>query len=100
MPFQSHGEIRYFQFEQLGPGLTHAVFTRQGGVSPRPWAALNLGSTVGDDLERVRENRQRALAALGCDPASVYDVWQVHGVDVVIAEARRPADSPRRRRPG
>ncbi len=94
MPFQSSGEIRYFQFEQLGRGLTHAIFTRRGGVSPHPWAALNLGSTVGDDLERVRQNRQLALAALGRDPASVYDVWQVHGVEVAIAEAPRSPVSP------
>jgi hypothetical protein len=73
----------------LGDGLTHAVFTRQGGCSPRPWAALNLGGTVGDDPQRVHENRSRALVALDRDPESVYDVWQVHGIDVAIAEAPR-----------
>ena len=92
MPFHLRGEIRYFQFDLFDPGLTHAVFTRQGGVSPEPWAALNLGSTVGDDLERVRENRRIALATLERDTTSVYDVWQVHGVDVAIAEAPRPPD--------
>jgi polyphenol oxidase len=94
MPFQTNGNIRYFQFEQLNHGLTQAVFTRRGGVSPDPWAALNLGSTVGDDPKRVHENRQLALAALGRDPASVYDVWQVHGVEVIIAEAPRSPESP------
>jgi polyphenol oxidase len=91
MPFKSNGEIRYFQFEKLGQGLVHAIFTRKGGVSPQPWAALNLGSTVGDDLQHVRENRRRALGALELDPASVYDVWLVHGVNVAIAAAPRPA---------
>ena len=94
MPFQSNGRIRYFQFEQLGHGLMHAFFTRKGGVSPDPWAALNLGSTVGDALERVQENRNLALATLERNPASVYDVWQVHGVEVVIAEAPRSPESP------
>jgi YfiH family protein len=94
MPFLSLGEIRYFQFEQLGNGLAHGVFTRRGGVSPEPWAALNLGSTVGDDLERVRENRLLALAALGRDPTSVYDVWQVHGVEVAFADSPRPINAP------
>ncbi len=42
----------------------------------------------------MRENRQRALEALGCDPESVYDVWQVHGVNVAIAEAPRPPEMP------
>jgi YfiH family protein len=94
MPFLSHGKIRYFQFEQLGQGLTHGIFTRQGGVSPDPWAALNLGSTVGDDLQRVRENRRIALATLEREMASVYDVWQVHGIEVAIAEAPRSLETP------
>jgi YfiH family protein len=93
MPFQSDGEIRYFQFEQLGKGLIQAIFTRKGGVSTEPWATLNLGSTVGDELQRVHENRRRVLATLGCDLESVYDVWQVHGVNVAIAEAPRPVDA-------
>ncbi len=92
MPFTSNGEIRYFQFEQLGQGLAHAIFTRKGGISPNPWAALNLGSTVGDDLQNVRENRQRALQTFDRDLASVYDVWQVHGVNVAIADAPRPPE--------
>jgi YfiH family protein len=94
MSFQSHGQIRYFQFERLGQGLVHSFFTRRGGVSPEPWASLNLGSTVGDDLERVRKNRRLALAALERDPASVYDVWQVHGVSVAIAETPHSPESP------
>jgi len=94
MPFLSHAEIRYFQFELFGKSLTHAVFTRHGGVSPEPWAALNMGSMVGDDLERVRENRRLALASLVRDMESVYDVWQVHGVEVAIADVPRPAELP------
>jgi len=94
MPFHSSGEIRYYQFEQFGKGLIHAIFTRRGGVSPNPWCALNVGGTVGDNPQRVRENRRLALTALGRDPASVFDAWQVHGVDVAVAEAPRPPESP------
>jgi polyphenol oxidase len=94
MPFRSNGEVRFYQFELFGQGLEHAIFTRRGGISPDPWAGLNVGGTVGDDPERVSENRQRALAALGRDPGSVYDAWQVHGVDVTIAEAPRPPEMP------
>ena len=93
MPFQSIAGIRYYQFEQLGSGLTQAVFTRRGGCSPDPWSTLNFGGTVGDDPLRVRENRNRALMALKCDPESVYDVWQVHGVNVVVAESPRPPEA-------
>lgn len=94
MPFQSRDGLRYYQFESFGDRLTHAVFTRWGGVSPAPWTGLNLGGTVGDDPDNVHENRRRALAALGCDPQSIYDVWQVHGIDVAIAEAPRPSEAP------
>ena len=92
MPFQNVAGIRYYQFERLGEGLIQAVFTRQGGVSPKPWAALNMGGTVGDEPQRVSENRRRGLKALDCRLESVYDVWQVHGVNVVVAEAPRPLD--------
>jgi YfiH family protein len=92
MPFQNVAGIRYYQFERLGDDLIQAIFTRQGGVSPKPWAALNMGSTVGDKRERVGENRQRGLRALGCKLDSVYDVWQVHGVNVVVTEAPRPTN--------
>jgi YfiH family protein len=94
MPFQSNAGIRYYQFENLGDGVIQAIFTRRGGISPDPWASLNLGGTVGDEPDRVRKNRQRALMALGCDIESVYDVWQVHGVNVAIAGAPRPQAMP------
>jgi len=94
MPFRLNGKVRYYQFELFGNGLEHAIFTRQGGVSPDPWAGLNVGGTVGDEPERVRENRRIALAAMGREPGSVYDAWQVHGVDVAIADAPRPPEVP------
>jgi YfiH family protein len=94
MPFRSSGAIRYYRFDLFGGGLPHGLITRRGGVSPAPWAALNLGGTVGDDPLRVAENRQRALAALGRDPASVFDVWQVHGVEVAVATAPRAPGTP------
>ena len=49
-----------------------------------------MGGTVGDDLTRARANRNLSLQALGCSPESVFDVWQVHGADVVCATAPRP----------
>ncbi len=94
MPFRASGGICYFQFEQFSGDIVHAVFTRQGGVSPAPWSALNVGGTVGDEPERVRENRRMALAALGRSPESVYDSWQVHGVNVAIADTPRPPETP------
>jgi polyphenol oxidase len=94
MPFQTQGEIRFYQFGLFDSSICHAFFTRKGGCSPAPWASLNMGGTVGDDKDRVRENRARGLASQDRDPASVYDVWQVHGVEVVITESPRLPETP------
>jgi copper oxidase (laccase) domain-containing protein len=86
MPFHQPDEIRYLTFESLDEaGVTHAVFTRQGGVSPQPWASLNVGGLRGDDPARVLENRVRSFQVLGRDPDSVFDVWQVHSADVICS---------------
>jgi polyphenol oxidase len=90
MPFIQHDGLRYFQFDSLQ--TKHAIFTRHGGVSPEPWGSLNVGGTVGDDLERVRRNRILSFEAMGCEPESIFDVWQVHSADVVCARAPRPVD--------
>jgi YfiH family protein len=89
------GALSYLTFGALDDlGVAHGAFSRQGGVSPAPWASLNMGATVGDSLENVRENRRRALAALQRDPSSSHDTWLVHGTAVVFAEAARPIDVP------
>ncbi|RPH62099.1 MAG: polyphenol oxidase, partial [Chloroflexi bacterium] len=90
MPFQSNNGIRYFTFDIFAKNVIHAVFTRQGGLSPEPWHSLNLGGGVGDERQRVRENRFRAFQAIGRDPFSMFDVWQVHSADVVVANAPHP----------
>lgn len=98
MTFQRSGNIRYYTFDSLSnQAITHAVFTRRGGTSPDPWAALNLGGTVGDSPERVDLNRRMAFQAVGCSYESMYDVWQVHSTEVVIAETPRPQDQPHRK---
>jgi YfiH family protein len=85
------GGLRLFEFETLSgcPGLTHAVFARQGGVSPSPWESLNVGGGVGDVAERVIENRQRAFHAAGRPVDSIADVWQVHSAEVLVMRAPR-----------
>ncbi len=90
MAFIQHNGLRYFEFDSLQ--TSHAMFTRHGGVSPEPWGSLNVGGTVGDDLARVRKNRDLSFQALGCNPSSMFDVWQVHSADVVCAQAPRPPE--------
>ncbi|MCL4426014.1 MAG: peptidoglycan editing factor PgeF [Firmicutes bacterium] len=65
-------------------GLVQAVVShRFGGVSQGPYRSLNLGFHVGDEEQRVRENRRRFLAALDLDPAAVVTAEQVHGDRIV-----------------
>ncbi|MCI0521061.1 MAG: peptidoglycan editing factor PgeF [Chloroflexi bacterium] len=95
MPFVQADQVRYYTFDSLNElGVTNAIFTRRGGVSPAPWDSLNLGGLVGDDAERVRENRLRAFQAAGRRLETMYDVWQVHGTEVVCADAPRALTTP------
>jgi len=81
------GDIRYYQFDTFQHAdLVHGVFARQGGVSPEHYRSLNMSISTGDAPERVLENRARAFRALGRDPESIADLWQVHSAAVVIAD--------------
>lgn len=68
----------WYTFEQSGPGLRHAVFTRHGGASTGYLSALNLGSTVGDDPEAVSENHRRVRSVFNLTPERVVSPYQVH----------------------
>jgi len=79
-----------YRFEGLNgaAGLLHAILTRIGGASQSPYATLNLGHTVGDDLANVEENHRRALGALGLKPGQTVSPYQVHGARVgVVGQA-------------
>ncbi len=93
MSFHQPDTVRYYTFDLLeDAGVNHAVFSRVGGVSPSPWESLNVGGTVGDDPQRVRQNRLKTVRALGRSLESVHDVWQVHSAEVVRADSPRPPD--------
>ena len=94
MPFHEHNELRYYSFDIFSKSIKQAVFTRHGGVSLAPWHSLNLGGSVGDDPAHVAENRVRVFTAMGCEPASIHDVWLIHGTSIVYADAPRPLDQP------
>jgi len=91
MQFHQDGSIRYLQFDILS-GIKHAIVTRQGGVSQEQWRSLNLGGTVGDDPLNVEKNKSILYQALQLDSASIYDVWQVHGDNVVATDKPRPRE--------
>jgi YfiH family protein len=87
MPFQEINGVPFYQFNSLVEhNISHAIFTRHGGVSPQPWSSLNVVATVGDELSRVIENRKRVFSAINVSPDRVYEVWQVHSAEVVITD--------------
>jgi polyphenol oxidase len=66
------------------PGLRHAFFTREGGVSGGIYGSLNGGVGSNDDPAHVEENRRRMAEQLGVSPERFLSVWQTHSPDVVV----------------
>lgn len=80
------GGLRFVQFDGFDAGkVAHGIFTRHGGVSPGPFASLNMSISTGDDRQNVRRNVALAFDALGRDLRSRADLWQVHSASVVVA---------------
>jgi polyphenol oxidase len=67
------------------PGLRHAFFTRDGGVSDGIYAGLNGGLGSNDDPRNVVENRRRMAEQMGVAPDHFLNVHQVHSPDAVVA---------------
>jgi YfiH family protein len=77
------------------PGVRVISTLREGGVSEGRYASLNLGDHVGDNAERVAENRQR-LSRAALLPAKPSWLQQVHGVavaDLDQPDLALPADA-------
>jgi purine-nucleoside/S-methyl-5'-thioadenosine phosphorylase / adenosine deaminase len=78
------------------PGIRHAFFTREGGVSHGLFASLNCGLGSGDAPALVAENRRRAAASLGLDADRLATCYQVHSATVaLIDETWRGEERPR-----
>jgi YfiH family protein len=75
------------------PGLRHAFFTRDGGVSGGIYASLNGGIGSRDDPAHVAENRRRMAAQVGVMPEHFLSVFQTHSADVVVATGPWPSAS-------
>jgi YfiH family protein len=88
------------------PGIRHAFFTRQGGVSEGIYESLNGGVGSRDAVAHVAENRARWATALGGAPDNFLSCYQIHSPEVVTVErtwtpdARPRADALVTRVPG
>jgi YfiH family protein len=78
------------------PGVRHAFFTRDGGVSQGIYQSLNAGVGSQDDPAHVAENRRRMAEVMGVTPENFLSLYQIHSPDVVtIDKAWDAASRPR-----
>jgi polyphenol oxidase len=70
------------------PRVRCAFTTRLGGVSQGTYSAANLSFDVGDEPDRVRENRETVLGSLGV-PCWV-ELRQVHGTAMIFDPSQSP----------
>ena len=67
------------------PGVRHAFFTAEGGVSEGVYASLNGGPGSNDDPAKVAENRARMAAQMGVTAEHFLTLHQIHSPDAVVA---------------
>lgn len=72
--------IVYYTFESMATygEVVHGITARHGGVSPGPWASLNLTKGTGDDPALVEENLHRVAAAFGTERSRLVSPNQRH----------------------
>jgi purine-nucleoside/S-methyl-5'-thioadenosine phosphorylase / adenosine deaminase len=75
------------------PGLRHAFFSREGGVSGGIYAGLNGGLGSHDDPANVAENRRRMAEQMGVATTHFLSLHQIHSPDAVVAAGPWPGTS-------
>jgi hypothetical protein len=70
-----------FSFPGL-PGVRAAFTTAQGGFSAGPYAQANISFAVGDEADKVAQNRLALRDQLGFN--SWHSLRQVHGTDMIF----------------
>ena len=75
------------------PGVRHAFFTREGGVSTGLYAGLNVGRGSRDDPAAVEANRALAAGWFGMAAEALATVYQTHSAVAHVLE-RAPAAAP------
>jgi YfiH family protein len=93
-PERSAGEAALRAPSLEAPGVRHAFFTRQGGVSDGIYGSLNGGAGSADDPAAVAENKRRMALALGVEAQDLLIPYQIHSAEAVSV-AGRWAERPR-----
>src|SRR4051795_11673284 len=77
------------------PGLRHAFFSREGGVSGGIYEGLNGGLGSNDDTAHVAENRRRMAEQMGVAPDRLLSLHQIHSPDAAVATGPWSGAKPR-----
>lgn len=68
------------------PEIVAGMSTRHGGISPIPYASLNLDNRGPDEETNREENRKRFCAELGFGAAALVRSLQIHDTQILLAE--------------
>jgi YfiH family protein len=68
------------------PGVRHAFFTRQGGMSHGIYDSLNVGRGSSDEAADVAENRRRCAGHFGLGVEALNTCYQIHSATALVAE--------------
>ena len=75
------------------PGVSHAFFTRKGGISTGIYDSLNGGVGSSDAPENVKENRRRMAFALDIAEDRFLVPYQIHSAEARIVARPWPIGS-------
>ncbi len=68
--------------------VKHAISTRLGGVSKKPFESLNLALHVGDNSQDVLMNRKRFALSLDLNAEEIVSSNQVHGEKIMRVDEK------------
>jgi polyphenol oxidase len=88
---------QFHLLERFSDSVGHAVLSREGGVSKKPFDSLNVRYGIGDKLLNVKKNRALVCKALGLEPGRLISAEQTHSrnvriVDEEFMESRAPGE--------
>ncbi len=79
----------FFFFLNSHKELYHAVTTREGGISPSPYASLNLGINTDDAPSNIISNHDTVSKALNFDLSFLVSSTQAHE-DRILCISQKP----------
>ncbi|MFH1620305.1 MAG: peptidoglycan editing factor PgeF [bacterium] len=82
--------LNLLRFKKIAPDwpLIHALSSRTGGVSPSPFASLNMGFNTGDRPENVICNRKLLCAAAGLPQSRFAAMRQDHTANIKVIKSK------------